>query len=95
MTPNAGGPLTAHEPKFPRCRNPYCEDGADCAECAATEVPEALRVPRAETCEEHLGNALQIIRAAKAERRQVTLEELAGVLRRINQALTEVGRLNI
>ena len=78
---NAGGPLTAHEPQFPKCQNPYC--AGHCAVCEP------------ETCEGHLGNALAVIRAAKAEHRQVTLEELAGVLRRINQALTEVGRLNI
>src|SRR3990167_9873290 len=58
-------------------------------------VSSSPRALRSETCEEHLGNALQVIRVAKAEHRQVTLEELAAVLRRINQALTEVTRLNV
>lgn len=48
-----------------------------------------------ETCEEHLGNALQVVRTIQAEGRSMTLEEFAAIYQRITRALAELVRLNV
>ena len=47
-----------------------------------------------ETAEEHLGNALQMLRAWKQARRQPTLEEYGAVLVRVQKAMQELAENN-
>lgn len=48
-----------------------------------------------ETAEGHLGNALAIVRAWKAERRPPTLEEYGAVVVRVQRAMRELERGNV
>lgn len=48
-----------------------------------------------ETAEEHLGNALTIIRAWKQERRGPTLEEFGAVVVRVQRAQRELEAGNV
>ena len=71
-----------------------------CYECrqqwlaSVNPLPGAPPITRPETAEEHLGNALQMLRAWKQARRQPTLEEYGAVLVRVQKAMQELAENN-
>ena len=85
---------------YEHCGTPHQGAGTGSTPDARVAIANADQVSgavsaRSETCEEHLGNALAIVRAAKQQNRTLDLEAFATVYRRIEAARRELVALNI